>query len=195
MRFTLIAYCDGAELVSFDFGTMNEAVACLNNANKAGRRITHWELRESGKILKRYMGNDPAIDDPTVTPRMSLFNPGLKFEMGEIMPLKFMFDGRETHVKLGQYPNKRLAIFLTDRSGMATGVLTCNLPGERLGDGEFFVKTWSENEELAKTAMNSGLFVDTGRRVPTGFVEAQVWKLKGEGTKDAVDSSSDFRPI
>ncbi len=40
------------------------------------------------------------------------------------------------------------------------------------------VKTWSENEAFAKAALATGLFEDTGKRFPTGFVEAQIWKLK-----------------
>ena len=64
-------------------------------------------------------------------------------------------------------------------------VLSVNLPESQaaLKPGEFFAKTWSENAQIAEMALATGLFEDTGRRVPTGYVEAQVWKLRdGEAT-------------
>lgn len=69
--------------------------------------------------------------------------------------------------------------------------LSVNLPESchELEPGEFFAKTWSENEEIAKLALTSGLFEDTGRRVPTGFVEAQVWKIVMPDKKDAENAS------
>ncbi len=57
------------------------------------------------------------------------------------------------------------------------GVLTVNLPGTALGEDEILVKTWSENEPFRAPALASGLFEDTGRRVPTGFVAAEIWRL------------------
>jgi hypothetical protein len=44
-------------------------------------------------------------------------------------------------------------------------------------DGEIFVKTWSENAGWFKKVLDTGLFEDTGKRVPTGFVEAQIWRF------------------
>jgi hypothetical protein len=57
------------------------------------------------------------------------------------------------------------------------GTLTTNIDGAPLEPGEFCVKTWSENEPVWPVALASGHFVDTGKRVPTGFVEAQVWRF------------------
>lgn len=58
--------------------------------------------------------------------------------------------------------------------------LSTNLhnPEYQLKENEFFAKTWSENEDIAKAALQTGLFEDTGVREPTGFVEAQVWRIK-----------------
>ncbi|HUT79506.1 MAG TPA: hypothetical protein VM285_17550 [Polyangia bacterium] len=81
----------------------------------------------------------------------------------------------------GEYGNGRLALQLLGPNGRAIAVLTVNLPEEELAEGEFFVKTWRENEGIAAAALASGLFVDTGRRVPTGFVEAQVWRFAESG--------------
>jgi hypothetical protein len=77
------------------------------------------------------------------------------------------------------YSNQRTAISLIDsHDGSAIGTLTVNLPDEPLNEGEFFVKTWSENSGIAQDCLNSGLFINTGRIVKTGWVEAQVWKFK-----------------
>lgn len=77
-----------------------------------------------------------------------------------------------------EYAGGRLAIKYVDiKSGEPFSILTVNLPDDELADGEFFVKTWSENEKTAKAAIESGFYKDTGRRVKTGFVEAEVWKF------------------
>lgn len=70
-------------------------------------------------------------------------------------------------------------------TGASLGTLSVNLVDEELGDGEFFVKTWSENEALIEPALASGLFEDTGRRIMTGHAdscEAQVWRFMGGGS-------------
>lgn len=76
-----------------------------------------------------------------------------------------------------KYHNGRLAIVIGERSE-PIGVLTVNLPLAHLEDGEIIVKAWSENEQLAADALLSGQFIDTGKRIPTGYVEAQVWRVK-----------------
>lgn len=60
------------------------------------------------------------------------------------------------------------------------GVLTVNLPEHELGPDEILVKTWSENALLAAEVLRQrpDVLEDTGKRVPTGFVEAQVWRVK-----------------
>ena len=63
-------------------------------------------------------------------------------------------------------------------NGEPFAVLTCCIPGVELEENEILVKTWSENEAVAKAALDSGLFEDTGKRISTGFVSAQVWRVK-----------------
>jgi hypothetical protein len=71
-------------------------------------------------------------------------------------PLTFQALGHKLTVRFGIYAgNKRLAIHLDDEEGPCT-TLTCNLPGEGLGIGEFFVQTWFPNEEIAAEALKSG---------------------------------------
>src|SRR5690349_14782998 len=80
-------------------------------------------------------------------------------------------------VHFGMYQNNRhLAVSLYDAEGSLYATLSCNLDGD-LGAGEFFVKNWSENEEIAVSALQSGVFIDTGRRVGAGFVEVPIWRL------------------
>ena len=75
--------------------------------------------------------------------------------------------------------NGRTCITAHDvNNGEAFGVVTTNLPDEPLEDDEFFVKTWSENRWVPQLLTNCDLFEDTGKRVPSGFVEVQIWKLK-----------------
>lgn len=70
------------------------------------------------------------------------------------------------------------AVVLEGEKGETISILSTNIPGLRLKPNEFLAKTWSENEEIAALALDSKLFKDTGRRVPTGFVEAQIWSIE-----------------
>lgn len=75
--------------------------------------------------------------------------------------------------------NDRLALRYVDTAeGSPYAQLTVNIPGADLKEGEFVVKTWEDNEELARLALQSGIFEDTGRRVQEGFVPAQIWRFK-----------------
>ena len=76
------------------------------------------------------------------------------------------------------YGTDRLAILVDCvDDGEPYGVLTVNIPKADLATGEILVKTWSENEALSEAARNCGLFADTGRREPTGFVYAEYWEV------------------
>jgi len=79
------------------------------------------------------------------------------------------------------YANNRIALQAidTDTHGYYA-ILTCNIPEYQLGDDEFLIKTWNENKKLAKAVIQTGVFIDTNKRVNTGFVEAQIWKLTKE---------------
>ena len=72
-----------------------------------------------------------------------------------------------------------LAVELVDTNGDSIAMLSVNIPecSHQLGDGEFFVKTWSENAELAEDAFLSGLFHETGCTSDDN-VSAQIWKFK-----------------
>jgi len=88
--------------------------------------------------------------------------------------------GKDTlFIEQQKYATGSLALRILDESGSVWGMLSTNIPAESemLGAGEFFAKTWSENEDWSKAALASGLFVDTGDRMPTGFVFAPIWRI------------------
>ena len=74
----------------------------------------------------------------------------------------------------------RIQVRLEAPNGDPWGTLTVNLPDVPLAQNEILVKTWSENKFLRSPALRCGLFEDTGRRVPNGFVEAEVWRFTGK---------------
>lgn len=83
-------------------------------------------------------------------------------------------------LKKMRYGNGRTAIVAEDvLDGLPYGTLSVNLVNDSLGDDEVFIKSWSENEALADVARKSGYFIDTGKRVPSGFCVAEIWKMKG----------------
>jgi hypothetical protein len=88
-----------------------------------------------------------------------------------------MQDGTEiTLIPSNYHDGGRKAIKLMDGEE-PYAMLTINIPEEPLEKGEFLVKGWSENEDVIEAARASGLFVDTGRRVPAGRCQAEVWIL------------------
>ena len=73
----------------------------------------------------------------------------------------------------------KLSVELAAESGEEIATLSVNMPecSHLLDDGEFFAKTWSENEEIAEDALASGIFRDTGRR-SDNIVNAPIWTFK-----------------
>ena len=68
--------------------------------------------------------------------------------------------------------------FVVEETGDPFMHLSCNLPEHPLPDDKhFWAKTWSENESFREQLLNSGMFEDTGKRVQTGFVQAEMWKV------------------
>jgi len=94
-------------------------------------------------------------------------------------PLAVTFDKTyNTVFAVGQYQNGRVAVQLVDaKTSEPFATLTVNIPQATVSDNEIIVKTWTENEPVARAAFESGLFHDTGKRIPTGFSQAQIWKV------------------
>lgn len=83
------------------------------------------------------------------------------------------------HVVRHNYINNgALAIELVDAENESVVMLSVNLPevAKELGPDEFFVKTWSENQEIAQDARRSGIFEIT-RRTSSDFLRCPIWKL------------------
>lgn len=82
-------------------------------------------------------------------------------------------------VKTTQYTNGNLAILLEDEFGSPITKLSVNLPDSAylLNDNQFFAKTYSENEELAKDALASGFFKQTNTIVKNGWVSCPIWEI------------------
>lgn len=89
----------------------------------------------------------------------------------------FNHKGMYISIREEKYQNGRIALILMCENG-PYAKLTCNLPNEELAPNEFFVKTYSENTEVAVSALKSGLFEDTGRRAKSGYVDIHVWRFK-----------------
>ncbi|KVP65571.1 hypothetical protein WJ96_04175 [Burkholderia ubonensis] len=62
--------------------------------------------------------------------------------------------------------------------GEPYGTLSKIVPGTKLGPGEVLIKTYEENQPFRQPLLDAGLFEDTGRRVPSGFIELEVWRRK-----------------
>jgi hypothetical protein len=73
----------------------------------------------------------------------------------------------------------RYAIRLVADNGEPASVITTAIPGaqSRIRIDEFFEITWAENESLREPLLDTGLFIDTGLREPTGCARAEVWRL------------------
>lgn len=85
-------------------------------------------------------------------------------------------DGEEIDILHTQYKNGTIGLQLMDDEG-PYATFTYGLPGVALAEGEFLAKAGAENESLRQPMLDTGLFVDTGRRVESGFIEIEVWKM------------------
>ena len=86
-------------------------------------------------------------------------------------------------ILVGRYPaGGAIAVQLVASDELAEPLATFStnlVPyGAQVSSDEFFAKTWSENEALVAPMLSSGLFEDTGKRVPSGYVVAPVWRVK-----------------
>lgn len=61
-------------------------------------------------------------------------------------------------------------------SGSPFGTLSANVPGVMLEAGELIIRTHAENQPLRQPLLKSGFFTDTGKRIPAGVVDLEIWK-------------------
>lgn len=85
-------------------------------------------------------------------------------------------------IVVGRYPAGgaiAIALVADEDPTEAMATFSTNLVpyGAQVSIDEFCVKTWSENEVLVAPMLATGLFEDTGRRVPSGYVASPVWRI------------------
>jgi hypothetical protein len=85
-------------------------------------------------------------------------------------------DGEEIKIVQEEYRAGGVALQLMADDGPYATFTYC-LPGVGLAAGEFLAKTGAENETLRQPMLDTGLFFDTGRRVKSGFIEIEIWKM------------------
>lgn len=87
--------------------------------------------------------------------------------------------GNAEIVKTHYYDGNKAIQLIDEEDGSPIATLTVNLPeySSVLLEEEFFVKGWGENYQIIEDCRESGYFIDTGKRVKTGFVTAEVWTL------------------
>jgi len=89
------------------------------------------------------------------------------------------FLGYNCRIRFSQYTNNnRTAIMLEIAdTGEPMATATVNIPEYRLGPGEVIIKDYSENEGMLNALVEAKIVADTGKRMPTGFVECPVCRL------------------
>lgn len=74
--------------------------------------------------------------------------------------------------------NGRLALMLlSNKDGYPVATATVNLKADLEAPDHIFVKSWSENEGMAKCLEEHGIAIHTGHTSSTGYVKADVMKL------------------
>jgi hypothetical protein len=85
-------------------------------------------------------------------------------------------------INFAEYKNSALAVILRFDNG-ETQVISINLPihAPLLEEGEFFLKNYSELEELAKILFEKEIIRRVGKiEVPSGFVRVPIVRLSDE---------------
>lgn len=80
-----------------------------------------------------------------------------------------------------QYFNQRTLIILLDSETLnPITKASVNLYDEPLNSDQVFIKNWSENEGILDVLVNAGIVEHTGKKVKTGFVEADLCRVIAE---------------
>ena len=91
---------------------------------------------------------------------------------------KIQFKKYACILTVGRYVNGRIALQLVDEMDLnPIAIATVNLPDKRLGANKVFIKNWSENEGILDALADAGVIEPTGKKVDTGFVQADIAEL------------------
>lgn len=87
-------------------------------------------------------------------------------------------DGKVHQLQEARYQGDRVAILIDEgRWGKLTVYVASEHPP---APGFIHVKMWEENARLRDPALATGMFTDTGLRVPCGYVQAEVWEYRSK---------------
>lgn len=75
-------------------------------------------------------------------------------------------------VQFAEYAHGGTAMRVVSEDGDPLYTATVFIDGHALPDNECWIKDWSENGGVAQAFVDAGIIRLTGRRVPTGYVEA-----------------------
>ncbi len=100
--------------------------------------------------------------------------------------MKFLFKGEKLQIIEREYAEGGTRLDVIDERGSAYATLTKQDGDGVCDEGEFLVKTYAENVEIAATAKK--FFHDTGARIKTGYMALEVWRLKIELTPACFDT-------
>ncbi len=95
----------------------------------------------------------------------------------------------EVHFEFDNYSNNgALAVELVTTDGEPYEMISVNLPdSELLPKDEFFLKDWSENEDLAKELIKKGIIIPTGKQSFDRFIMAKSYKVSPEYMNSGVE--------
>jgi len=96
-----------------------------------------------------------------------------------IFQLPFCGKTYNLEVKKEEYNNGGLAVVLIDTDDQEEFTVASSfIEDANLKKGEFCLKNWSENEDIANELIKQGIVIPTGRTVPSGWINAPVCTLK-----------------
>lgn len=88
------------------------------------------------------------------------------------------FNGEILTVNKKSYNNGRIALQLTDEEGLPYMKATINMPTVDLSaDDHTIIKNYAENEGILEALIIEGIVEPTGKRIQSGFVQADIVKV------------------
>jgi len=92
------------------------------------------------------------------------------------------YKGQECTLRKSKYQEGgSTALYLVDsQTGEPVVMATVNMPEISLGENEVLIKDYSENKGILKTLIDARILEDTGKRVPAGYTEVAICKLKDD---------------
>ncbi len=151
-------------------------IGSIENIDKNSKQ--YFVRFDNGRYEKRkYDEVQPITNNSNVS-----FYKALMTEQLKQNPITLKSYGNEEQViiKDGKYGNGATAITLISVSdGQPYATISVNITGEseKLPKNEFYVKDYSENEDIVRQLIQQQILIPTGKSVQTGFVTVKSYKL------------------